>query len=159
MKTEDNEKGPGAANQKPFITFSPKYTAINAGVSFAGLLVYIFTIAENRSFSSISINVWPTFIGGLLFTLAATFSNQINCCRLYCCVEPFEMGALLVSSPHTPFVLGPDGQLRREATEMDSNVKQEQEIKEGESKQEEVSNIFGSDGMEEKKEETNMEEK
>ena len=42
---------------------------------------------------------------------------------------------------------------------MDLNVKQEQEIKEGESKQEEVSNILGSDGMEEKKEETNMEEK
>ena len=55
---------------------------------------------------------------------------------------------------------------------MDSNVKQEQEIKEGESKQEEVSstrivcrssnptsNILGSDGMEEKKEETNMEER
>ena len=115
------------------------------------------------------------FFFGLLHTLAATFSNQINCCRILCypcCSESFEMGALLVSSPHTPYILGPDGQLRKEATEMDSNVKQEQEIKEGESKQEEgsstrivcrssnpTSNIPGSDDMEEKKEETNMEEK
>ena len=117
------------------------------------------------------ISVSLSTILALVLTLAATFSNQCNCMSS-CCAEPFEMRALLVSSPHTPYVLGPDGQLRKEATEMDSNVKQEQEIKEGESKQEEVSstrivcrssnptsNILGSDGMEEKKEETTMEEK
>ena len=64
--------------------------------------------------------VCTLFIGGILFTLAATFSNQCSCCRscccCTCCTKPFEMGALLTSSPHTPYVLGSDGGLRKVET-------------------------------------------
>ena len=176
-KQEENEKEP---ELETFVTFSAKHTAINIAVSCVGLLVYADCILayKNIEYEPIYWHIFifvSIFFFGLLHTLAATFSNQINCCRILCypcCSESFEMGALLVSSPHTPYILGPDGQLRKEATEMDSNVKQEQEIKEGESKQEEVSstrivcwssnptsNILGSDDMEEKKEETSMEEK
>ena len=118
-----------------FITFSPKYTAINAGVNIAGLLIYVFIIADSLFYDAedYTIQVIP-FILGLLLTLATTFSNQCNCCRncccSSCCTEPFEIGALLTSSPHTPYVLGSDGQLRKEGTsggleeEMESMVKE-----------------------------------
>ena len=134
-KTEDNEKGNKTRKEETFITFSPKYTAINAGVNIAGLLIYVFIIADSLFYDAedYTIQVIP-FILGLLLTLATTFSNQCNCCRncccSSCCTEPFEIGALLTSSPHTPYVLGSDGQLRKEGTsggleeEMESMVKE-----------------------------------
>jgi len=55
---------------------------------------------------------------GLILTLVATFSNQCNCCNTSCCCscfsEPFEFAALATSSLHTPYIIGPDGQLVRE---------------------------------------------
>ena len=60
------------------------------------------------------------FIAGLLLSLAAALSNQCkcfkSCCCCLCCTEPFEAGALITSSLHTPYVIGLDGQLSKEKT-------------------------------------------
>ena len=109
------------------ITFSPKYTAINAGLSVAGALTYAFSLphttynefAIEMSSFIFSLIGLPSILA-LLLTLTATFSNKCNCCRscccFSCCTEPFEIGALLTSSPHTPYVLRSDGQLRKVET-------------------------------------------
>ena len=140
-KTEDNEKGNKTRKEETFITFSPKYTAINAVVSVVGLLVFLFTmpLIQETSFELYGLVLFGTpFIPGLLLTLATTFSNQCNCCRscccFSCCTEPFEIGALLPSEPHTSYVLGSDGQLRKEGTgggleeEMESMVNDAEEV-------------------------------
>ena len=68
----------------------------------------------------------PCSILGLILALIATFSNQCNCCKSSCCCsccsESFEFGALVTSSPHTPYILGPDGKLVKEGeTDIEAN--------------------------------------
>ena len=84
---------------------------------------------------SFSCLAFPPSLASFLVT---TFSNQCNCCRscccFSCCTEPFEIGALLPSEPHTSYVLGSDGQLRKEGTdggleeEMESMVNDAEEV-------------------------------
>ena len=71
----------------------------------------------------------PCSLLGLILTLVATFSNQCNCCKTSCCSscfsEPFELfefAALVTSSLHTPYILGPDGQLVREGENEEEEV-------------------------------------
>ena len=122
------EKGLKEATDEQFITFSPKYTAINGGISVAGLLACFLTrpVTDHSEPDSLLVSgqmlfmVAVPFIAGLLLSLAAALSNQCKCCKscccCLCCTEPFEMGALLTSSLHTPYVLGLDGQLNKEKT-------------------------------------------
>ena len=143
----------GEGGEKSFISFSPKYTAINAaaaaaaaGVSAAGILAYF--CSRPLSLTVVIDEVWrdwfycisaylifglPCSILGLIFTLMATFSNQCNCyessCCCLCCCEPFEFGALVTSSPNVLYILGPDGQLVREG-ELEKNKEEELEMEE-----------------------------
>ena len=64
---------------------------------------------------------------GIILTLVAAFSNQCFCCKSSCCCcEPFQFGALVISSPHTSYILRPDGQLLREAeTDIEENKEED----------------------------------
>ena len=136
-KTEDCENGQEGTQEDTFITFSPKYTAINAGLNLAGALVYIFTLClvtkhdYGVGIPRVLLGTCALFIPGLLLTLVAAFSNQCKCCRNCCCctscTEPFEIGALLTSSPRTPYVLGSDGRLRKEETYEEQEEEEEEE--------------------------------
>jgi len=114
----DSVRGVGCTQEESFIAFSPEYTAINAGLSVIAGIVWASTQSEA---SDIIVNGLITFTPGLLLSLAIAFSNQIiKSCRRCCCsssTESFGRGALLVSSPHTPYILGTNGQLRREETD------------------------------------------
>ena len=132
-KTEETENGPEAEKDETFITFSPKYTVINACVSAVGVLAFDFgwpLIQNLPPLSSwdtpIPIVIGIPFILGLLPTLAATFSNRCSCCCSCCsCCRSccrFEIGALLPSAPRTQYILGSDGQLRKQETGIGSNV-------------------------------------
>ena len=161
-KPEDSEKGLGVSKEDTFITFSPKYTAINVGVSAAGALTYALTIhLFIDSMFDIVFSLIIIFILGLpsILSLAAALSNQFNCCRSCCCcsciTEPFEIGALLPSATRTPYVLGSDGQLRKLGTDIESNVQQEEE--EEEEEQEEQEEQEENEEQEQQKE-INMEE-
>ena len=126
--------GEGGGQQgERFISFSPRSTAVNVGANVAGILTYIFTLPLSSEFHGCSIISYylvfgglPCSILGLILTLVAAFSNQCNCCKSSCCCsccsEPFEFGALLASSPHTPYILGPDGQLVREEENKEEEV-------------------------------------
>ena len=85
------------------------------------------------------------FIPGLLLTLATTFSNQRNycrnCCCCSCCIEPFEIGALLPSEPRIPFVLETDGLLRKQVQEEEEKEEQEEEEEQKEKEKEEEINM------------------
>ena len=161
-RSDDDEKGSNGEKEETFITFSLKYTAINIVVSVTGFPVYAvlyyalhiteFTDEPPDFILTILLIVGLPAIPGLLLTLAAAFSNKCknyccktccsNCCS--CCTQPFEFGALLISSPQSPYVLGSDGQLRRvesdgglEEEEMESMV-DETEVK---TMEEEVENM------------------
>ena len=131
-QTRDYEMGTEITKKETIIIFSPIYTAINASVSFVGLLVYAFTLAliYEASLDRVLPYFGLVFTPGRLLTLATTLSNQCNCCRSCCCssccTEPFELGALLTSSPHIPYILGSDGQLKKEGT--GGGLKEEKEI-------------------------------
>ena len=130
-QTEDTENGPEAEKDETFITFSPKYTVVNAGLSAVGVLAFVFAFPLIQNLQPLS--YWDTvlpivgtpFILGLLPTLAATFSNRCTCCRSCCCSccdGSFDLGALLPSAPRTQYILGSDGQLRKQETGIGSNV-------------------------------------
>ena len=78
-----------------FITFSPKFTAVNAGVSVVGILLHISILPQISLSPSdfllchtlfcVIFGILPTSILGLLLTLVATFSNQCNCFESWCC--------------------------------------------------------------------------
>ena len=141
----------GENGGESFISFSPMTTAVNAGVCIAGALAYLFTLplvathpdwfCSTELFLKLGL---PCTIIGLILTLVATFSNQCNCCRTCCCscetfcccfccnsccCEPFQFGALIISSPHVPYILGPDGQLVME--EKTHNGEDKEEAAEG----------------------------
>ena len=137
---EGNERGAGREEEversrreeESFIMFSPKYTAINAGVSTGGLLLLfpvLSLVFPNQELCPSGLYLiyggLPCTILSLLLTLVAAFSNQWNCCKSCCCCsscsEPFEFGALLTSSPHTPYILGPEGELKAENIEESKN--------------------------------------
>ena len=128
--------------EKTFITFSPKYTAINAGVCAAECLVgLVFALVMRWDAMGSVILIGTLFFLAIPLTLAATFSNQCTCCRsccCSCCTEPFEIGALLPDSPRTPYILGSDGQLRKQEQEQEEKQEEEQE-------EEEISMEEGSD--------------
>ena len=121
-------RGGDAAMGEKFISFSPKATAINVGVSIAGSTAFILgNLLKNDSTGS---EVWcnltyyvvygglPLSILGLIFTLVAAFLDKCgndcscSCCR--CCFQRYELGALVVSSPQDLYILGPDGELVKE---------------------------------------------
>ena len=136
----------GGSGGKGFISFSPKCTAINVGVSVTGILAYYITLPLLSTSTSTSpdwfcsTNAYlffgfPCSIFGLILTMVATFSNQCNCCKSSCCCscfnEPFEFGALVTSSPHIPYIIEPDGQLvREEETDIKENKEEEVEMEE-----------------------------
>ena len=123
-----------------FISFSPISTAVNAGVGIGGYIAFIFTRAlitptsrtwsSGNSFGVESCHAYSPndLIGpsvsilGIILTLVAAFFNQCCCCKCSCCCEPFQFGALVTSSLHTPYILRPDGQLVREGeTDIEEN--------------------------------------
>ena len=115
-----------------FISFSPTSTAVNAGVSIAGILVYSLTPNWICSSGLYLVFGLPCSILGLVLTLVAAFSNRCNCCKsssccCLCCCESLEFGALSTTSPHIPYIIGPDGQLLREA---DIEADKEEEVEE-----------------------------
>jgi len=146
--------GGGGEQGERFISFSPISTAVNVGVSVAGILTYIFALPFEPNYKYLYVACvdgfylvyggLPCSILGLLLTLVATFSNQCNCCKssccscscscctcscscsssccCSCCSEPFEFAALATSSLHTPYILGPDGQLVREGENKEEEV-------------------------------------
>jgi len=127
--------GGGGEQGERFISFSPISAAVNVGVSVAGILTYIFTMSQitgcdSRYWELFYTNEFylvygglPCSILGLILTLVATFSNQCNCCKASCgCSEPFEFAALVTSSLHTPYIVGPDGQLVREGENEEEEV-------------------------------------
>ena len=138
---EGNERGAGREEEversrreeESFIMFSPRYTAVNAGVSTVGILL-LFPILDlvlpNQPLCPSGLYLiyggLPCTILSLLLTLVAAFSNQWNCCKSCCCCsscsEPFEFGALLTSSPHTPYIFGPEGELKAENIEESENA-------------------------------------
>merc|ERR1719264_1943668 len=79
----------GEVGEKSFISFSPKCTAINIGVSAAGIVAYVFTLPLTANdpdllYTSgiyIIFGGLPCFILGLILTLLAAFSNRCNCCK------------------------------------------------------------------------------
>ena len=126
-----------SAEEETFITFSPKYTAVNVCVSIAGFLASVLMMHLT------SPNHWNCFeryqayggrlssLLGLLLTLVVAFSNN-RVFKRFCCAscslsQPFEVGALLTSSPHTPYILGPDGQLVKEGG-TERNNEEEMEV-------------------------------
>ena len=99
-------------NKETFVTFSP----INAGVSTGVLLPLLCVSPDVTLFLMFGL---PSILGLLLTLVVTTFSNQFNCCRSCCsscCTESFELRVLLSSSPHTSYVLGSYGHLRKEGT-------------------------------------------
>ena len=129
---EDNEE---RAEVESFVTFSPKYTAVTTIGSVAGVLLCIVTLFLETSDWDCATGTYIAFghpftILGVILTLVVAFSNQCNCCLACpcyaCCLEPFEFGALLPSSPHTPYILGPGGHLvREENINLDENNEEE----------------------------------
>ena len=119
--------------QESFISYSPKYTAVNAGGSIAGILLNFFIFAHfsrERSLPLFGYVIFglPISILGLLLTLVVAFSNQCNCCKCWCCSccsEPFQFGALLASSPHTSYIVGPGGELITDTEENKEKEMQE----------------------------------
>ena len=134
---EDSEGGKEQAEVErrkgeSFITFSPKYTAVTTIGSVAGVLLCIVTLFLETSDWDCATGTYIAFghpftILGVILTLVVAFSNQCNSCHSYaCCFEPFEFGALLTSSPHTPYILGPDGHLvSEENINLDENNEEE----------------------------------
>ena len=137
---EDSEGGEERAEVErrkgeSFITFSPKYTAVTTIGSVAGVLLCIVTLFLETSDWDCATGTYIAFghpftILGVILTLVVGFSNQCNSCHAChcyaCCFEPFEFGALLTSSPHTPYILGPDGHLvREENINLDENNEEE----------------------------------
>ena len=97
-----------------FICFSPKYTTVNALVSTAGMIAFVFirdlliphsSAAALCSKASSPISALPAAIvlGAPFTLLVAAMSSKCNCCSS--CCTPFEFGALLPSSPQVPCVL------------------------------------------------------
>ena len=50
-----------------------------------------------------------------------------SCCR--CCFQPYELGALVDSSPQDIYILGPDGELVKEgAFEVEGDMENEESV-------------------------------
>ena len=124
------------------ISFSPKYTAVNVGVSLAGIIAFFCIqprfITSNPEFqapfdTNCGTEIYlvyglPFSILGLTLTLAATFCKQkgsrsysSGSCSCFCsfswcdcCFEPTEFAALKISDPNTPYIVGEDGVLIQE---------------------------------------------
>ena len=124
-------QGGDAAEKERFISFSPKATAINIGVSFAGSVAFVLgNLLKNDTTGPPGPEMWcnlnyyvvygglPLSILGLIFTLVAAFldkcGNDCCCSCCHCCFQPYELGALVVSSPQDLYILGPDGELVKE---------------------------------------------
>ena len=112
--------------EESLIMFSGKYTGVNAAASFAGILVHIFAlpllskISESDGywycFSTIYINyggLLCSIMGIILTLVVVAFSNNCNSLTTSCSSfsRSFEFGAILTSSPHTAYILSPDGQV------------------------------------------------
>ena len=116
-------------------------SAVNIGVSFIGILALVFitpifyTGQEWNCCRGYYIVYGgpPCSVLGLILSLVVTFSNKCSCCSA-CCKQPFELGALVVSSPNDAYILAPHGELFLE--EKEDDIEEEEEMnKEKESDQ------------------------
>jgi|ERR1712192_110342 len=129
-----------------FISFSPKYTAINAAVSVAGIPAYFF-LMELVAGDDCNIDYFGLLCSllGLILTLVVAFLPKCNSFAshfgfswplrfilpLGLTLAPdfassFEFGALVTSSPNIPYILGLDGQLvKEEETHIEENKMKE----------------------------------
>ena len=121
----------GGEREDIFLKFSPKYTAANGLASIAGIAALGCVASVDTSVLMDAMSdrdVWAFFgiiiacdIAGIVLGLLVAFSNRC------CCKNDFEFGAILTSSPHTSYVIGPDGELvqaegKTRETEEASNV-------------------------------------
>ena len=90
----------GEKTEEIYITFSPKHTAINVGVSLVGTLIHSVILHLFSVNFTLLIFPLPMISLGVVYTLVFTFCNNCNCLCL--CSEPFEVAALVTSSPHIP---------------------------------------------------------
>ena len=90
-----------------YLVFSPKFTAINVGVSLVGTLIH--SVVQEYFLIIFFMVLLPSTIPGAITTLMFTFSNKCSCCKSSCCCsccsKPFEFAALVTTSPHTPHIL------------------------------------------------------
>ena len=132
-KHEENYFQEDQVGEKRFIAFSPTATAVNIGVSVAGILAFVFItpMLFTRQELYCGTGAYIVFGGipcsvlGLILSLVVTFSNKCSCCSA-CCKQPFELGALVVSSPNDAYILAPDGELSLE--EKEDDIEEEEEM-------------------------------
>ena len=105
------------------VSFSPKYTLVNAATSCVGFLLHFATTffligpRDDTHTSWLSAgDILPLQSGppaiGLLLTLGVTFLRKCfhkTCCC--CCADSSERGAILTSSLHDAYILGLDDEL------------------------------------------------
>ena len=146
-KEEVGEQEEGGETEKPFITFSAKFTFLNVGASVIchgvyGLGMTLWFALLPEYLGAYLIAGVPLFILGLLFTLltlALTSTRQTcfnrprpNCCCTSSTLPRVEFGALLPTPPHSHYVLDDNGkpqpvledeEVKSEDTEMVNNEK------------------------------------
>ena len=130
-KDEENNFQEDQVGEKRFIAFSPTATAVNIGVSFAGILAFPFIMFSKRQEWYCGTGYYillglPCSVLGVILSLVVTFSNKCSCCSA-CCKQPFELGALVVSSPNDAYILAPDGELKLE--EKEDDIEEEEEMR------------------------------
>ena len=107
----------GGKEEETYITFSPKFTAINVGVSLGGILIHSVILYQLSVNFVLLIFLLPITTFGVIYTLVFTLSNKCSCC----CGESFELAALATSSPYIPHILEEDGKLEEE-TDVEENM-------------------------------------
>ena len=125
-------QGGDAAEGERFISFSPNATAINISVNVAfvcgNLLINSGWGCYLRFYVYVGL---PLSILGFIFTMVAAFldkcGNDCSCSCCSCCFQPYELGALVVSSPQDLYILGPDGELVKEGDfRVEENMEREE---------------------------------
>jgi len=107
-KDEESSNVGGGGEAETFIAFSPKYTAVNIALSFAGQVAYFVVLypIEQRWDCHLSNNLKldvSVFMAGSLLTLFITFDSKVL--SWYANTVSTEYGALHPAQPQVPFVL------------------------------------------------------
>ena len=72
----------------------------------------------------------PCSLLGFTLSLVAAFLDKCKCCNCCCCSPcsaSYQFGALRVDLPHTPYILGPGGELVMEGVD-DTEEKKEGKV-------------------------------